>query len=59
MTLQVRTQYRIEKPVHVGLSMEKAMVERVDALDAHLGKVGRSEVIRRLVERGLETLDPD
>ena len=59
MTLQVRTPYRIEKPVHVGLSMEKAMVDRVDALDKGLGNVGRSEVIRRLVERGLETLDPD
>ena len=45
--------------MHVGLSMEKAMVERVDALDAHLGNVGRSEVIRRLIERGLESLDPE
>ena len=58
MTLKFRPDIRLRNSVRTSIILERDTLEQVDAL-ATAHRANRSEIIRKLIERGLETLDPD
>ena len=58
MTLKFTPDIRHRKGVTTSIVLEQDTLTRVDAL-ATAHKASRSEVIRKLIERGLESLDSD
>ena len=58
MTLKFRPDIRLRDRVRTSIVLERDTLDRVDAL-AKAHNANRSEVIRKLIERGLESLDPD
>ena len=58
MTLKFTPANRLKDRVSAHITMERDLLARVDAL-AKAHKADRSEIIRKFIERGLESLDPD